>query len=493
MSMTLSNATAAAKAAKADLTAPVAANQADNAADSRAVQARQPARNSQAQADEPKRGTPAPAPAPSRSAPATQATPGVRAGKAAASDQASQSTDETADQAVAAAPLFAQLLTLADPAAAGEDGADSKTDSDSTETATVSVAEVLPAMTPNIATGPLTPYYAAGNEPAARGGDAVSAVSTLNPTVTRLNLSAVGVAVTPPAQQPAADAADAVAAATQAAATLVTTSAQAATPQAVYSQAGNAALASQVRNQQAEAPVADVDGAAQPAPAAPVADSAPVVPLVAVAVAPRVQVRVADTATSGTPDYNAATPAAVATSKDDSRATATLATTATAGGGNTVGFAPAAPAAAPTAAVKLAGSPDQWQQPLREALGDRLQLQLQRNNDHAVIRLEPPNMGSIEISIRHTAGALQVNLSANNSEVVRQLNTIGDSVRQDLSTRQFSDVAVTVSSSRAQAQAQSDGSGGRSGQQRNQDDGRTPGRALSDDDTTSTFAMNERE
>ncbi|WP_235914305.1 flagellar hook-length control protein FliK, partial [Rugamonas rivuli] len=156
-----------------------------------------------------------------------------------------------------------------------------------------------------------------------------------------------------------------------------------------------------------------------------------------------------------------------------------------------VGFSQAAPTATPAAAVvKLAGSPEQWQQPLREALGDRLQVQLQRNNDHAVIRLEPPNMGSIEISIRHSAGSLQVNLSANHSEVLRQLNTIGDSVRQDLSTRQYADVSVTVSSSRAQAQADT---GGRGGQQREQEESRTPGRALSGDEAT-TFAMtSERE
>jgi flagellar hook-length control protein FliK len=96
-------------------------------------------------------------------------------------------------------------------------------------------------------------------------------------------------------------------------------------------------------------------------------------------------------------------------------------------------------------------------------------------------------MGSIEISIRHSAGALQVSLSASNSEVLRQLNTIGDSVRQDLSNRQFTDVAVTVSSSRAQADQ--GGQGGRNGQQRSQDDGRTPGRALNEDDSTATFAM----
>ncbi|HEX7986929.1 MAG TPA: flagellar hook-length control protein FliK, partial [Duganella sp.] len=154
-----------------------------------------------------------------------------------------------------------------------------------------------------------------------------------------------------------------------------------------------------------------------------------------------------------------------------------------------VGLATGAPVA-PGAAVKLAGTPEQWQQPLRQALGERLQVNLQRNNDHAVIRLEPPNMGSIEISIRHSAGTLQVNLTASNSEVVRQLNTIGDSVRQDLSTRQFTDVAVTVASTRAQGQAQSQADGGgRNGQQRGQDDGRTPGRALSEDGAAALFAM----
>ncbi|MRX15547.1 flagellar hook-length control protein FliK, partial [Pseudoduganella sp. FT9W] len=174
-----------------------------------------------------------------------------------------------------------------------------------------------------------------------------------------------------------------------------------------------------------------------------------------------------------------------AAAADDGKNTLTAATTSVNSLNVSQSAAPAAGQASAT--VKLAGSPEQWQQPLREALGDRLQLQLQRNNDQAVIRLEPPNMGSIEISIRHSAGALQVNLSASNSEVVRQLNTIGDSVRQDLSAKQFSDVAVTVSSSRAQAQA--DQGGGKNGQPRDQHDGRGPTRALSEDDSTATFAM----
>ncbi len=159
-------------------------------------------------------------------------------------------------------------------------------------------------------------------------------------------------------------------------------------------------------------------------------------------------------------------------------------------------MASAAPLAADATAapdvVKLAGSPDGWQQPLRADLGDRLQLQLQRNSEHAVIRLDPPNLGSIEISIRHSAGSLQVNLSASNGEVLRQLNAVGDNMRQDLSTRQFNDVAVTVSASNSRGLA--DGSGRGNGGEREQQQ-RGPGRALSEgDEAPSAFAMQtERE
>lgn len=143
--------------------------------------------------------------------------------------------------------------------------------------------------------------------------------------------------------------------------------------------------------------------------------------------------------------------------------------------------------------VKLAGTPEQWQQPLREALGDRLQWQVQRGNEQATITLDPPNMGRIEISIRHTAGSLQVAMTASHSEVLRQLNAIGDNVRQDLSARNFTDVSVTVAPApRGGSQFLSDGGGGRQQQGREQDqETRTPGRALTEDgQASSTFAMN---
>ncbi len=171
--------------------------------------------------------------------------------------------------------------------------------------------------------------------------------------------------------------------------------------------------------------------------------------------------------------------------------------------------APAAPgvsltgtlASATTAApagdtVKLSGPAQQWQEPLREALGERLQTQIGRNSEHATIRLEPPMLGRIDISIRHAAGTLQVNVTASNPEVLRQLQGIGDNLRNDLAQRQYTEVAVNIGatprSPAAQAFAEGDARGQR--QPGRQDDDAEPGRALSDGSTApTTYAMHERE
>ena len=150
--------------------------------------------------------------------------------------------------------------------------------------------------------------------------------------------------------------------------------------------------------------------------------------------------------------------------------------------------------------IKLNGTAQQWQEPLREALGERLQTQIGRNSEYAVIRLDPPMLGRIDIAIRHTAGSLQVNLSASNTEVLRQLQGIGENMRNDLAQRQYTEVAVTISatprSAAAQAFAEGDARGQR--QQARQQDDAEPGRALSDDTPAgtpygTTFAMHERE
>ena len=188
-----------------------------------------------------------------------------------------------------------------------------------------------------------------------------------------------------------------------------------------------------------------------------------------------------------------ATPAAAApaATRDSERGAATPVSPGPAGGVNN------GPAATPGAeTIKLNGPAQQWQEPLREALGERLQTQIGRNSEHATIRLDPPMLGRIEISIRHTAGALQVNVTASNSEVLRQLQGIGENMRSDLAQRQYTDVAVNISatprSPAAQAFAEGDARGQR--QPGRQNDDAEPGRALSDGSTAATtYAMHERD
>jgi flagellar hook-length control protein FliK len=112
---------------------------------------------------------------------------------------------------------------------------------------------------------------------------------------------------------------------------------------------------------------------------------------------------------------------------------------------------------------------------LEVALGDRLQLQITQRSEQAVIRLDPPSMGTIEIVIQREGGNIQVHLRASNAEVARQLHGIGDSLRQDLINRQSGDVSVHVSdSSREQHGA------GQQGQRQSQAQREAPGRALSE-------------
>ena len=167
--------------------------------------------------------------------------------------------------------------------------------------------------------------------------------------------------------------------------------------------------------------------------------------------------------------------------------------------------APGVSAAPPAGArgadsIVLAGPPTAWRQNLHEALGERLQLQLGRNIDQATIRLEPPMLGRIDIAIRHSGGNLEIHIAASNSDVLRQLNAVSDSLRSDLAGRQYSSVSVNVSDvPRMQASAQTGGQTPGQGQadaqgrsRQEQEQARTPGRALHDETAAGAtlFSMN---
>ena len=202
------------------------------------------------------------------------------------------------------------------------------------------------------------------------------------------------------------------------------------------------------------------------------------------------------------PAAAAPAPAATATAGDAAGADGQAAAGNSAAGSTGFGVsAPAAPQAAPRdgGTLALSGPPTAWRQSLQEALGERLNLQLGKNAEQAVIRLEPPMLGRVEISIRHAAGSLEVNITATHSEVLRQLNTVSDNLRSDLAQRQYTDVSVNVTQApRAQAAAQP-GAGfgadaqGRGRQQGQDQDERAPGAALDEaNQSTTAFSLGGR-
>ncbi|WP_141828269.1 flagellar hook-length control protein FliK [Herbaspirillum sp. SJZ107] len=159
----------------------------------------------------------------------------------------------------------------------------------------------------------------------------------------------------------------------------------------------------------------------------------------------------------------------------------------------------AAPASAQPGAdtVKLAGPPTAWRQSLQEALGDRLHVQVGKNVEQAVIRLEPPQLGRIDIAIRHSNGTLEVNISASNGEVLRQLQTVSDNLRNDLAQRQYTDVAVSVTPTPKNSGASPFGDPQQQQQGRGRQPGREqdePGRALAEaNHAGSAFSLGGRE
>ena len=140
------------------------------------------------------------------------------------------------------------------------------------------------------------------------------------------------------------------------------------------------------------------------------------------------------------------------------------------------------PSAQPAAdTVKLAGPPTAWRQSLQETLGDRLNVHVANNVQQATISIEPPQLGRIDIAIRHSAGMLEVNISATNGDVLRQLQTVSDNLRNDLSQRQYTEVAVTVTPApRNNAAPFGDPQQQGRGRQQGRDQDNEPGRGLAE-------------
>lgn len=100
-----------------------------------------------------------------------------------------------------------------------------------------------------------------------------------------------------------------------------------------------------------------------------------------------------------------------------------------------------------------------WGEQMVSALRDNVELQLGQRVQNATIRLDPPELGALEILVRHEAGQLNVQISASNGDVVRMLQNTSDRLRQELVGQNFLQVNVQVSA---------DSQSGQQGQQNRQ-------------------------
>ncbi|WP_159972338.1 flagellar hook-length control protein FliK [Pseudomonas sp. 8Z] len=95
--------------------------------------------------------------------------------------------------------------------------------------------------------------------------------------------------------------------------------------------------------------------------------------------------------------------------------------------------------------LRLQGAPAQWGEQMLQSLREHVDLQINQRIQNATIRLDPPELGSLEIYLSHESGRLNVQLSAANVDVARLLQQTSDRLRQELVGQNFVQVNVQVS------------------------------------------------
>jgi len=92
---------------------------------------------------------------------------------------------------------------------------------------------------------------------------------------------------------------------------------------------------------------------------------------------------------------------------------------------------------------------------LLHTLRDQVQVQIAQKIQNATIRLDPPELGSLEIYISHEAGRLSVHISASQADVARLIQHTSDRLRQELAGSNFTQVNVQTSAEGQSGQQQS--------------------------------------
>lgn len=137
-------------------------------------------------------------------------------------------------------------------------------------------------------------------------------------------------------------------------------------------------------------------------------------------------------------------------------------------------------AAAPDPVLRLRGSEARWGEQLLHALRDSVDVQLQQRVQNATIRLDPPELGSMEIFLSHESGRLGVHISASQVDVARLLQHTSERLRQELVAQNFVEVSVEISSGGQPGQQNARQGGGFAGEEVAIADNREPGLQAAD-------------
>ncbi|MEX8192252.1 flagellar hook-length control protein FliK [Comamonas guangdongensis] len=127
----------------------------------------------------------------------------------------------------------------------------------------------------------------------------------------------------------------------------------------------------------------------------------------------------------------------------------------------------------PTVAAAAAAPQARSATPLLQALSDRIQWQQAQGVEVATVRLDPPQLGTVELRIQHDGAGVQVWMQASHAEVGRQLAGLAEGLRQELQARTSGEASVVV------AQGRHAGANGQGGQPR---DGNRPWQLAEDDE-----------
>ncbi|CAE6945533.1 Flagellar hook-length control protein FliK [Vibrio sp. B1ASS3] len=109
------------------------------------------------------------------------------------------------------------------------------------------------------------------------------------------------------------------------------------------------------------------------------------------------------------------------------------------------------------AAVRVDTSSGKWGEQMMQVLQDRVTLQAQQNLQEAKIRLDPPELGKLDLMVRVEGDRLSVQINANTAATREALMQVSERLRTELQEQNFVHVDVNVGSDQGQERQAHDG------------------------------------